>query len=84
MAEKKFRPDPQQRALPTTRLEQRVLALFNSPAPISLTDINKRLNALSPECVKTSLGRLSAAGKVTRLVDKGRVIYQLNSEASHV
>lgn len=76
MPEKLFRPDPQQAKLPGTRLENNVMRLFNQPLPLTLVEIHKKLNAISPECVKASLNSLAKRGKITRYINQGRVHYR--------
>lgn len=84
MAEKLFRPDPQQRAVPSTNLERRIMALFNQPFPVSLNDIHAKINAISPEPVKACLNKLARQGKITRLVNEGKLFYRQACEVDYV
>lgn len=85
MPEKLFRPDPQNKPARRRPLEDRIMKLFTFKQTIVLQDIHAAVNTVTPEAVKVCLNNLVGRGRLTRLLQKGKILYvRADQELNHV
>lgn len=75
-AEKKFRPDPQQRPVARDGMKNRILALFGESNAISVRDIGRKINPVCCASMNASLSQLVLANQLQQFTDNGRKFYQ--------